>query len=273
MRDSLVRHDVIDRLSDRLYRAEIARTSTSPLTEEVDDLSLQEAYAIQQANIDRRKAEGYRVIGHKIGLTAKTMQELFGVNEPDYGHLMDYMMHDESHPLDMSRLIDPQVEVEPAFILKTDLMGPDLKVDDVLDATDYIVPCFEIIDSRITDWRIRLQDTVADNGSSALVILGSNKVGPRDFDLTGLHTTLQMDGKVVEEGNTTAILGHPANGIAWLANTISAYGVGLKAGDIVLPGTCTRSYRMGGHTTTTGTIEKLGSVTLNLVGSPTVVRG
>ncbi len=264
--------DVVAICAGALDEAETSRTPIAPLTERFPSLTLQDAYAIQQKNINARSARGERIVGHKIGLTAETMQKLFGVDEPDYGHIMESMLHPESSVLDMSRLIDPQIEVEPAFVLGRDLRGPDLTIEDVLDATDHITVCFEIIDSRIADWRIKLEDTVADNGSSALVTMGTTKIKPREFDLRGLETVLEVDGKVVETGDTTAILGHPANGVAWLANKISQFGVGLKEGDIVLPGTCTRSFRIGGCKHARGSIARLGEVSLDLTGAPTVSR-
>jgi 2-keto-4-pentenoate hydratase len=195
---------------------------------------------------------------------------MFGVSEPDYGHLLDTMMHDERTPLDLGALIDPQIEVEPAFVLGSRLSGPGVGVADVLAATDHIRVCFEVIDSRITDWQVRLQDTVADNGSSARVVLGAVKADAADLELGNLETELELDGVVVETGNTRAILGHPAKGIAWLANRIAEFGLTLDAGHVVLPGTCTRCVRIGGHTRAAGRIEGLGEVTLQLVGAPSV---
>jgi 2-keto-4-pentenoate hydratase len=229
-----------------------------------------DAYRIQQANVERRLARGERVVGHKIGLTARAMQELFRVNEPDYGHLLDTMLHDERVPLDLGTLIDPQIEVEPAFVLGSRLQGPNVGVVDVLAATEYVCVCFEVIDSRIVDWRVRLQDTVADNGSSARVVLGALKADPAALELDNLETELEVDGIVVETGNTSAILGHPANGIAWLANRIWEFGLTLDAGHVVLPGTCTRCVRIGGYRHVAGRIEGLGEVTLQLVGAPSV---
>jgi 2-keto-4-pentenoate hydratase len=200
------------------------------------------------------------------------MQELFGVDQPDYGHLFDTMMHAAATPLDLGRLIDPQIEVEPAFVLGRRLAGPDLNAADVLDATDYVCVCFEVIDSRITDWRIKLQDTVADNGSSARVVLGSMRVRPSALGLDDLDTELELDGAVVERGNTRAILGHPANGVAWLANTLAGYRIALEAGHVVLPGTCTRSVRIGGRRRVVGRIAGLGEVALDLIGAPAVPR-
>ena len=262
--------DLIARCAAELYRAEASRRPTEPLTRRFPRLTVPEAYRIQQANIERRLAGGERVVGHKIGLTAKAMQEKFGVSEPDYGHLLDTMLHDERTPLDLTGLIDPQIEVEPAFVLGRRLEGPNVGVDEVLAATDHIRVCFEVIDSRIIDWQVRLQDTVADNGSSARVVLGAHKADPAALQLENLETELEVDGMVVETGNTSAILGHPANGIAWLANRISEFGLSLDAGHVVLPGTCTRCVRIGGHTLVAGRIEGLGEVTLRLTGAPSV---
>lgn len=262
--------DVIAQCAAQLSNAESRRHPTEPLTKSYPALSVPDAYRIQQANVQRRIELGERIVGHKIGLTAKAMQELFGVNEPDYGHLLDTMMHEPGTPLDLTELIDPQIEVEPAFVLGKRLQGPDLGISQVLAATDYVCVCFEVIDSRIIDWRIRLQDTVADNGSSARVVLGALKVDPHALQLDNLETELEVDGTVVETGNTSAILGHPANGIAWLANRIADFGLTLDVGQVVLPGTCTRCVRIGGHRRVAGRIDGLGEVTLHLTGSPAV---
>jgi 2-keto-4-pentenoate hydratase len=258
----------IELLADELYRAERDRRPVDPLTDRHPTLSLADAYRIQQVNIERRLARGERIVGHKIGLTARAMQIKFGVDEPDYGHLLDTMCHDQGRVLDMSELIDPQIEVEPAFVLGADLTGPGITVQDVLDATEYISVCFEIIDSRIIDWRILLQDTVADNGSSARVVLGEERHSPRGLALENMETVLEIDGRVVETGNTGAILDHPANGVAWLANAIAQFGVGLQSGQVVLPGTCTRSFRINGRRKAIGRIAGLGEVGLTLTGSP-----
>jgi 2-keto-4-pentenoate hydratase len=262
--------DLIAQCAAVLYGAESSRRPTQPLTRKFPRLTVPEAYRIQQANVERRLARGERVVGHKIGLTARAMQEMFGVSEPDYGHLLDTMLHDERVPLDLGTLIDPQIEVEPAFVLGSKLQGPNVGVADVLSATEYVCVCFEVIDSRIVDWRVRLQDTVADNGSSARVVLGALKADPATLELDNLETELELDGIVVETGNTSAILGHPANGIAWLANRISEFGLTLDAGHVVLPGTCTRCVRIGGHRRVAGRIVGLGEVTLQLVGAPSV---
>jgi 2-keto-4-pentenoate hydratase len=265
--------DVVARCAAELSWAESARRPVEPLTSRFAGLSVADAYRIQRANIDGRRTRGERIVGHKIGLTAKAMQELFGVREPDYGHLMNTMLLDGRSPLDMSTLIDPQVEVEPAFVLGKPLKGPNVSVADVLSATDHVCVCLEIIDSRIIGWRVKLQDTVADNGSSARVILGTRKIDPSSVRLDNLETELELDGVVVETGNTSAILGHPAKGIAWLANRIAEFGIALEPGHVVLPGTCTRSVRISGHHRTVGRIEDLGEVSLDLVGAPAASKG
>ena len=263
---------IIQKLADGLYKAEIDRVPTEPITDTFPALTVDEAYMVQKVNADRRVAMGQEIVGHKIGLTAKAMQELFNVSEPDYGHLFGPMMHDASKPLDMSELIDPQIEVEPAFVLSKRLMGPNVTAEQVLDATDYITVCFEVIDSRIVDWRIKLQDTVGDNGSSARVVMGAERVKPGDLELDNLGSVLELDGEVMDEGNTRAILGHPANGIVWLANAISKFGIALEAGHIVLPGTCTRSRRFASHKTMRGAIEGLGEVKVDLINAPTIIK-
>jgi 2-keto-4-pentenoate hydratase len=253
-----------------LEQAERTRRPIPPPRESFPQLSVGDAYRVQLANVERRRRRGERVIGHKVGLTARAMQELFGVDEPDYGHLFDTMLHDSARPLDLSELIDPQIEVEPAFVLRKGLAGNDLSIEDVLAATECIVVCFEVIDSRVADWRIGIQDTIADNGSSARVILGTQRIKPADLDVANLETALELDGEVVERGNTRAVLGHPARSVAWLASTVAQFGVALRAGDIVLPGTCTRSRRIAGRRSATGRMHGLGSVSIAIEKLPTV---
>lgn len=260
--------DRLSGIADELYRAEIRRRPLDPLTERFPDLSLDEAYRVQLLNIERRVAKGERIVGHKIGLTSRAMQTKFNVDTPDYGHLLDTMQLEPGTPLDMSELIDPQIEVEPAFVLGRELAGPGVTQQDVMQAIEYACVCFEVIDSRITDWRIRLQDTVADNGSSARLLLGTEQHDPNGLALDDLDTELEVDGEVVERGNTSAILDHPANGVVWLANAVAAFGVSFEAGHIILPGTSTRSFRLNGCEEARGRIAGLGEVVLRLTGTP-----
>ena len=258
----------LDDIADELFRAEASRVPVEPLTGRYPGLSVADAYRIQQLNIGRRLAAGERVTGHKIGLTARAMQIKFNVDQPDYGHLLDTMTISPGASLDMGELIDPQIEVEPAFMLGKPLSGPGITLEDVMAATEYVCVCFEVIDSRISDWRIRLEDTVADNGSSARLVLGTERHDPAGLDLYDMLTELEVDGRIVEHGSTSAILGHPANGVAWLANALADFEVALETGHIVLPGTCTRSRRIAGCSEVRGRIRGLGQVRLDLCGAP-----
>jgi 2-keto-4-pentenoate hydratase len=261
---------LIGRCADLLAGAEAEKQPIAPLTATYPDIDVAAAYEIQRANVRRRIERGERIIGHKIGLTAKAMQELFKVNEPDYGHLMNTMLHPADTPLDLGALIDPQIEVEPAFVLGRRLQGPGVSVEDVLDATACVRVCLEVIDSRIIGWRIKLPDTVADNGSSARVVLGPKQLPPAGLALDDMDTELELDGTVVETGNTNAILGHPARSIAWLANRVAAFGIAFEPGHVVLPGTCTRSLRLNGHRRVAGRIAGLGEVVLDLTGTSAI---
>jgi 2-keto-4-pentenoate hydratase len=269
--------DLLAKFADELHEAELARRPMESLTKRFTGLTAEDAYRIQLMNIQRRVAAGERIIGHKIGLTARAMQIKFNVDTPDYGHLMDTMVLTPGMALDMSELIDPQIEVEPAFVLGRELAGPGVTLDDVMQAIEYTCVCFEVIDSRITNWAIKLQDTVADNGSSSRLLLGAARIDPNDVALDNLATDLEVDGRVVESGNTNAILDHPGNGVVWLANAVAKFGVVFEAGHIILPGTSTRSFRLSGCKVARGRIAGLGEVELRLSGKPysknTDIRG
>jgi 2-keto-4-pentenoate hydratase len=227
----------IEALAARLAHAETSREPAEPLTDDVPDLSVADAYAVQRANVARRVAAGAFVRGHKIGLTAKSMQAMFGIDEPDYGHLLDDMFVLEAAAIPMSELIAPRVEVEPAVILGSDLHGPGVTVADVIRAVDCLVASIEVIDSRIRDWRIGLADTIADNGSSARVVIAGRPIRLADVDLRHMPVRVEIDGEIVSCGVTGMVLGNPLSAIAWLANALGAQGVALEAGHVVLPGT------------------------------------
>jgi 2-keto-4-pentenoate hydratase len=254
----------LDAAASALAEAERTRVPIQPLTAMYPDLDVDGAYAIQLRNIRRRVGASEPIRGHKVGLTAPTMRELFGVDEPDYGHLLAPMFVADGAELRLDRFIDAQVEVEPAFVLGRDLKGPGVTVDDVIGATASVVASLEIIDSRIVDWTIKLQDTVADNGSSAAVVLGSNPIPLDAATLDDAAVELAFDGATVEQGSTREILGHPVRAVAWLANALARYDIALEAGHVVLPGTCTRSTRIRPGRVT-GTIAGVGTVTAHVV--------
>ncbi|WP_405181200.1 2-keto-4-pentenoate hydratase [Nocardia sp. NBC_01377] len=230
-----------ERLASDLARAEQSAIAMAPLTSGHPEMDVVDAYEIQLINIRQRLAAGARVVGHKVGLSSKAMQAMMGVDEPDYGHLLADMLVREDEPVPAGRYLYPRVEVEVAFILAEDLPGAECTVEDVLAATAAVAPAIELIDSRIVDWSIGLCDTIADNASSAGYVLGEQRVAPTDIDIAGVDAVLTRNGETVAEGRSDAVLGDPAIAVAWLARKVADFGVRLRAGDIVLPGSCTRA--------------------------------
>ena len=241
--------EIRDELAADLAQAERSREPIAPLTSAHPDIDVVDAYEIQLINIRQRVAEGARVLGHKVGLSSLAMQQMMGVDEPDYGHLLDEMQVFEDTPVKAGRYLYPRVEVEVGFILSADLPGAGCTEDDVLAATEALVPSIELIDTRITDWKIALCDTIADNASSAGFVLGEARVSPRDLDAKSIDAVLTRNGEVVAEGRSDAVLGNPVTAVAWLARKVESFGVRLRKGDIVLPGSCTRAIdaRAGDH--------------------------
>ncbi|MFI6167493.1 2-keto-4-pentenoate hydratase [Nocardia sp. NPDC051052] len=228
-------------LADELELAERDRVAIDPLVARHPDIDVVDAYEIQLINIRRRLDTGARIVGHKVGLSSKAMQQMMGVDEPDYGHLLAEMEVYEDVPVEADRYLFPRVEVEVGFVLGADLPGADCTEADVLAATVAFAPAVELIDSRIKDWKIGLTDTISDNASSAGYVLGPERVAPKDIDVKSIDAVLTRNGEVVAEGRSDAVLGDPVIAVAWLARKVAGFGVRLKAGDIVLPGSCTRA--------------------------------
>ena len=227
---------LIEQLGDELYGALTACQVLDPLSSRHPDITIEDAYAIQQRLIARRLGAGERVVGKKIGVTSQAVMNMLGVFQPDFGILLDGMVYNEGQPIEARTLIQPKAEGEIAFVLKKDLMGPGVTAADVMAATEGVMACFEIVDSRIRDWKIQIQDTVADNASCGVFVLGDRLVDPRDVDLATCGMVLEKNGEIVATGAGAAALGHPANAVAWLANTLGRLGMGLKAGEVVLSG-------------------------------------
>ena len=227
---------LIEQLGDELYGALTACQVLDPLSSRHPDITIEDAYAIQQRLIARRLDAGERVVGKKIGVTSQAVMNMLGVFQPDFGILLDGMVYNEGQPIEARTLIQPKAEGEIAFVLKKDLMGPGVTAADVMAATEGVMACFEIVDSRIRDWKIQIQDTVADNASCGVFVLGDRLVDPRDVDLATCGMVLEKNGEIVATGAGAAALGHPANAVAWLANTLGHLGMGLKAGEVVLSG-------------------------------------
>ncbi|MFG0393035.1 2-oxopent-4-enoate hydratase [Pseudomonas sp. zbq_4] len=226
----------IQKIGQQLHQALQSGEPLAPLTDSHPDMTLEQAYAVQLAMIQPRLDAGAKVIGKKIGVTSKVVMNMLKVDQPDFGHLLSDMLYSDGGVIEASSLIAPKAEGEIAFLLKEDLQGPGVTVADVLRATASVMPCFEIVDSRIRDWKIQIQDTVADNASAAAFVLGDSAVDPRNVDLACVGMTLEKNGEIVATGAGAAALGHPANAVAWLANTLGKWGIGLKAGEVILSG-------------------------------------
>jgi 2-oxopent-4-enoate/cis-2-oxohex-4-enoate hydratase len=227
---------LITQLGDELYQALLARETLEPLTARHPGITVDAAYRIQQRMIARRVAAGERVVGKKIGVTSKAVMNLLGVFQPDFGHLLDGMIRNDGEAIAIDTLIQPKAEGEIAFVLKKDLLGPGITNADVLAATECVMPCFEIVDSRIRDWKIAIEDTVADNASCGVFVLGDQAVDPRRVDLSLCGMVLERNGEVIATGAGAAALGSPVNALAWLANTLGRLGIPLKAGEVILSG-------------------------------------
>jgi 2-oxopent-4-enoate/cis-2-oxohex-4-enoate hydratase len=225
-----------EQYGDELYQALVDRKTVAPLTSREAGITIEDAYHIQQRMIARRISAGESIVGKKIGVTSKVVQNMLNVHQPDFGYLLTGMIYNEGESIPMDRLIQPKAEGEIAFILKRDLMGPGLTNADVLRATEAVMPCFEIVDSRITDWKIKIQDTVADNASCGVFVLGDRAVDPRKVDLGLCGMVLEKNGDIVGTGAGAAALGHPVNAVTWLGNTLGRLGIPLKAGEVILSG-------------------------------------
>jgi 2-keto-4-pentenoate hydratase len=251
--------DKIAAFAEELFNAEQERKAVSPLSQRDPSLTIDDAYAIQLVNIKRVVGMGHVISGKKIGLTSPGIQKQLGVNEPDYGHLFA-AMDCKDGKIDTAALLQPKIEGEIAFVLKADLAGGKVTREDVLAATDYVVAAFEIVDSRVADWKIKLVDTVADNASSGRYVLGNVKLGVNDVDLPEVTMKLYKNGNPAGEGKGEAVLGDPAVSVAWLANRLWGYGVTLKAGEVVLSGAFSAAPEAAKGDTFTAEFSSFGTV-------------
>jgi 2-keto-4-pentenoate hydratase len=226
-------------LAEMLIAAEEKRKPIPPITESDPGISVEQAYAIQLRVMEMKKAAGQIVVGKKIGLTSLAMQAMLGVKEPDYGHILNGMVVMEAQKVLAAELVAPRIEGELAFVLKEDLKGPGVTLTEVLRCSEGVIPSLEIIDSRIADWKIKLPDTVADNASSARVVLGGTITPPHSLDLRTVGMVLEKNGEIAATAAGAAVLGHPAQAVAWLANKLAAYGIILRKGEVILSGSLT----------------------------------
>lgn len=241
------------------------RVPIAALTETYDEVSIDDAYAIQLQQIEARTTQGRRVLGHKVGLTSAVVQRQLGVDQPDYGHLLDDMFYLDSSPIPMDRFISPRIEPEIAIVLNKELSGPGVTTAEAIAAVDFVLPALEVIDSRIRDWKIAFEDTVADNASSGAVVLGNHPTRLHDVDLSLVGCLLSRQGNVIATGAGGAVLGSPINVLVWLANTLGRREVALKAGHIIMPGAVTGAVPVTSGDTVTATFGDLGSVTTQFI--------
>jgi 2-oxopent-4-enoate/cis-2-oxohex-4-enoate hydratase len=256
-----------------LYRALRAAEAVDPLTDRTSAITIEEAYAIQSVlNRLRVERDGERVVGKKIGVTSRAVQEMLGVRQPDFGILTDAMEHPVGEAIPLAPMVQPRVEGEIAFLLARDLEGPGVTAADVLRATESVLPCIEIVDSRIRDWRIRIQDTVADNASSGSFVLGEQAAFASGLDLALCGMVLERNGEVATTGAGAATLGSPVRAVAWLANTLGALGAPLRAGEVVLSGSLGELVPIGPGDHVRVRIDRVGEVSARFAGTPGEAR-
>jgi 2-oxopent-4-enoate/cis-2-oxohex-4-enoate hydratase len=250
----------IEAAGEELFAALRSGQVVSPLTERHPAMTVSDAYEVSLRILLARMAQGERVVGKKVGVTSKPVQQMLDVHSPDFGYLTDAMVLRSGEAVVTSRLIQPRIEAEIAFFLKKDLKGPGVNAAQVASAIDCALPCLEIVDSRIRDWKIRIQDTVADNASCGFVVLGTHPVNTRGVDLSLIGCVVEKNGELLSTGAGAAALGSPLNSVAWLANTLATHGVGLLAGEIVLSGALVPLEPVKSGDVVTARFDRLGSV-------------
>jgi 2-oxo-hept-3-ene-1,7-dioate hydratase len=259
--------DAVNDAAQRLHEAERTRTPIGQLSLQYPQMTIDDAYRIQRAWVALKTTEGRAVRGRKIGLTSKTMQQSVGINEPDYGVLYDDMFFDDGALVPVDRFIRPRVEVEVAFVLDRPLRGPGVTALDVLDATRWVTPAMEILDARIqmtdekTGHQRTIVDTISDNAADAGIVTGGRAVRPDEWDIRWISALLYVNGSIEDSGVAAAVLNHPANGIAWLANKLAAYDEEVPAGQPLLAGSFTRAVFVVGGDVVHADFGPLGAVT------------
>lgn len=249
-----------------LFEARRTRSTIAPLTDAHPDMTVAEAYTIQRGLVERiLDSEGGGIVGYKLGLTSKPMQEMLGVHEPDYGPVLSSMVFDDGVTLDLDDYIQPKVEAEILLVLGEPLRGPDVTTSQAAGAIAGAVAAIEMVDSRIADWQIKLADTISDLASSAATVKGG-RVVPIDFDprLTGM--TITKNGETMATGAGAAALGNPVYAVAWLANTLAAFDITLEAGQFIMTGSLHAAFDVSAGDVVTAEFDRLGSVTMRFSG-------
>ena len=267
----MLNQQMIENLAERLDQAERSKSRVRAFTIEYPDLTIEDAYAIQRSWTALQVKQGRVIRGHKIGLTSKAMQNAVGISEPDYGVLFEDMFYADAGEIPFDRFEAPRIEVELAFILKAPLKGPRCSIFDVLNATDYVMPALEILETRMhrvdpeTKAPRKVMDTISDNAANAALVLGGRPFRPNDVDLRWVGALLFRNGQIEETGVAAGVLNHPANGIAWLANRLAPHGEHLAAGEVVLAGSFTRPVDIRKGDTFHADYGKFGSISCQFV--------
>jgi 2-oxo-3-hexenedioate decarboxylase len=250
-----------------LYSAEKERREVEKITDQYPELNLEEAYRIQEKLIQKREEDGCRRIGLKIGLTSKAKQEMMGVHEAIYGYLTDDMLTLEWEPIDFQELIHPKAEPEIAFMIGEDFQGTNVTAEDVLRVTKYVAPAIEIIDSRYINFKFTLADVIADNCSSSKFVVGSKWVSPNTLNLADVGMVMSKNGEIAQTSSSAAVLGHPAESVAWLVNKLGEVGKGIKKGDIILSGAISEAISFAPNDSILVQFDELGSVSFSCKSS------
>jgi 2-oxo-hept-3-ene-1,7-dioate hydratase len=261
----LLERDRIEQIADELLRADRDRSTVSLLTKRNPGMGIEDSYAVQALCAERRVAAGHRIVGHKIGLTSKAMQSATGITEPDYGVIFDDMVYDNGATVPFDRYSNVRIEVELAFVLRHPLTGPDCTLFDVLDATRYVVPALEILNSHIELEGRTIVDTISDNAAMGAMVIGGRPVAIDEVDLRWVSALLYRNQTIEETGVAAGVLNHPANGVAWLANKLFQHDTTLAAGEIILAGSFTRPLWVERGDTVHADYGSLGAITCRFV--------
>ena len=253
-----------EEIAASLKQAEKSCIAIDQISKLNPDLQIADAYKIQLINVDKELTSGKKITGKKIGLTSLAVQNMLGVNQPDFGHLLN-SMEVQNNTIKRSTMLQPKVEGEIAFVLKEDIVGPNATVEDVINATEYVAAAIEIVDSRIANWKISIIDTVADNASSGMYVISDKKVDPRTIDLKTINMDFYKNKEKMNSGVGSAALGDPAYCVAWLANTLWEYGVVLKKGEVVLSGALSAMLVAESGNEFTAKFSELGDVRVKFV--------
>ncbi len=255
----------------RHHLAQQNREQIKPVTTEFPNMTIADAYEIQSEWIKLKKEEGRLVVGHKIGLTSKVMQRTMSIDEPDFGTLLDDMVFENSSKLQTNQFLDPRIEVELAFYLKKELSGSELTIDDVINATEYVVPAIELIAARSyrvdpeTGYKRTVKDTISDNAANAGIILGDIKIDPKQTDLRWVSALLYKNDVIELSGVAAAVLDHPANGIIWLAKRYADYNRKLMPGHIILAGSFTSALKVSEGDNIKADFNKFGTIECSFI--------